>query len=246
MTTKHAASKIIGTKKVGVDTVDPFKFGNPRAMTPAMREVLRKSIDELGYLQPVMVRAVGTGRKTRYEILDGHHRYDDIKARGQTEIEVLIVDVPSDADARKLALSLNRIGADWDPEKLSEYVEKMLSEGIATTEDILSTTGFASDELEQLAREGTSFLDSFIKQNTPPDEPDEPSETGGGKGSGAAAPDTQASGDRVKINFVATPSQHAAIYDAIKIVRKKDPDLTAIQALANVCASYTESVSKRH
>lgn len=237
-------SRIVGTKRVNVDAVDPFRFGNPRAMTDAMRDVLARSIDELGYVQPVMVREVRNGRKTRYEILDGHHRYDAVKTRGGAEIDVLVVDVPDDAKARKLALALNRIGADWTPEKLAEYVDSMLADGIATPADILATTGFAADELEQLASLGTGFLDDIVEDGKRA--ASERDSDGGGKGSGSAAPETQASGDRVKISLVATPGQHKAIYAAISIARKKNPDLTAVEALAQVCASYETAMTETH
>lgn len=228
-THKKVQSKIVGTRRVKIADVDPLRFGNPRAMTDRMRATLTRSIDDIGYVQPVLVREVKLDGKTRYETLDGHHRFDDIKARGESEIDVLVVDVPDDKKARKLALALNKISSDWTPDKLDTYVEEMLSAGIDAA-DILATTGFTGEDLEQLARAGTAFLDDFANQSPSDD------------GDGGAAPGTQQSGDRVKISLVATPKQHATIFAAIKTMRSGDDDLTAVEALARVCALYQKTV----
>lgn len=235
-------SSIVGTRKVPVELVDPFRFGNPREMDAAQRAALAKSIEDLGYVDPVMVREVRDGKKSRFEILDGHHRYDFFKGRGDAKVEVLVVDVPDDAKARMLALSLNRIGADWKTDKLAEYVDAMLRDNVTDADAILATSGFGANELEQLARVGTSFLDEFLRD-------------GGGEGTATAqeeaeqnkgaTPDTLDSGDRVKIHFIATPPQHRAVYDAIKAMRTRDPEMTTIDALARICAEWFGADAER-
>ena len=229
-------SKIIGLRSVALNRLDPLRFGNPRTMPAAMRQTLRNALVEFGYVKPIIAREVGTGKKSRFEIIDGHHRYADIKEQGAVEVEILVVDIPDDGVARKIAMSLNRIGADWDNEKLAAYVDALITDTGTSIESILATSGFGADELEILSKIGTGFLDDIIAPvvSNSPDEIEDAAEIE------KVRPGTIESGDRVKLSLVCSPSEHAAIYAAIKRAKQLEPELTTVQALAKICKFYSE------
>jgi len=142
-------SRLKALKTVPVSSLDPFKFGNPRVMGDAMRAHLRTSMEELGVVQPIIVRE-SPGAPDRYEIINGHHRYDVMKEAGLPKAEVVVVDLPDDQKARALVLALNQISADWDQQALSSYVSSWLAENGDDGKWFQGVTGFSADEIEVL------------------------------------------------------------------------------------------------
>ena len=141
MATPAPVSRIRELRTVSMDLIDPLRFGNPHVMSDRMRGHLRASIGEFGIVEPIVAREVSG----RYEILNGHHRFAELKETGAVEIDVVVVEA-DDKKARAIALALNRITADWDYDALSRYVDDALKDG-AQADWLASVTGFGNDEI---------------------------------------------------------------------------------------------------
>ena len=99
-------------------------------------EKLKRSLEEFGYVEPVIWNA-RTGH-----VVGGHQRLKVLRELGETEIDCVIVDLP-DAQEKALNIALNKISNDWDKEKLAELLEDLQSTDIDMT-----VTGFDSAELD--------------------------------------------------------------------------------------------------
>jgi len=232
MTTTTLSAPVSRIKKlaeVPLDKIDGFAAGNPRVMQAGMKAVLHSSLHEFGVVEPIIVREGKT--KGRYEILNGHHRYDELKTSGAAKVHVVIVDVTDDTQAKALVLALNRISADWDYAGLTAYIDEMMAQdpSKATADWIVKTTGFTSVEIEQLAAAGTSFLDDMT---APP--PGGTNETG--HGPAAALPPSEFLNFSVSL----TKEQNLTVLAALKQSKKKDGGTTA-DALARICETFTDT-----
>lgn len=115
----------------------PIKPGTPRF------EKLKRSLDELGYLE-VIVFNERTGH-----LVNGHQRVTVMEAMGLTEAEMSIVNM-SEYDEKKLGIRLNKIKGRWDYSKLAD-----LFNGFSMDEALL--TGFDSDEIALILAKGDDF-----------------------------------------------------------------------------------------
>ncbi len=88
--------------------------GNWRSHPPAQRKALAGLLDQVGWVQDVVVNR-RTGR-----LVDGHLRVELARTRGETSVPVLFVDLAEDEEALVLA-SLDPLAAmaGTDPEKLA-------------------------------------------------------------------------------------------------------------------------------
>lgn len=113
---------------------------NPRRMSEEMKEKLKKSIEEFGYVEPIVWNA-RTGR-----IVGGHQRYDALMdLYGEDyEVEVVVVDLSED-DEKVLNIALNAIRGDWDMSKLRQVFEEL---SIDEIEDL----GFDEAEVEKILK----------------------------------------------------------------------------------------------
>lgn len=102
-------------------------------------EKLKKSIESFGLVEPLVMNKNGT-------LIGGHQRLKILKERGDTEVDVSVVDL-TDAKEKALNLALNKIGGDWDPTKLKDLLIDDLDTGAFDIE----LTGFDLEEIEQLA-----------------------------------------------------------------------------------------------
>lgn len=128
---------------------------NPRTMNDQQLDATCRSIVEFGFVDPIAVRAE-TG-----EILGGHQRVKAVhrllagqfKVKGKAikfalppeGLPVTAVYGLSDTQAKKLNLALNRIGGDWDNEKLARMIDEIANDN-QSVDDMLST-GFTPAEI---------------------------------------------------------------------------------------------------
>ena len=125
--------------------LDPL---NPRVMPNAERAELAGSLEQFGFLQPVIAR--GSDRL----VIGGHQRIEAARQLGWTEVPVIWWE-GSDQDARAFNLALNKIQGSWDEAKLADVLAELAGveslqealRGFDTTETALA--GF--DEREVLA-----------------------------------------------------------------------------------------------
>ena len=136
-------------KSININELKPAEY-NPRIdLKPGDKEFekIRKSIEEFGYVDPVIANKDGT-------IIGGHQRYKVLKDMGFTEIQCVIVDVDKEKE-KALNIALNKISGDWDKDKLKVLLSELQGIGLA------EITGFDIAELGMLGVQEDVVEDDF-------------------------------------------------------------------------------------
>ena len=115
---------------------------NPRHITPEAMESLKKSIDEFGYIDPIIVNRVNK------HIVGGNQRYECLKALGYNEIDVIFIEEPDINREKAINIRLNNSSGDWDIGKLDTIFEDLEIKGFD-----LTLTGFATENLQPFENE---------------------------------------------------------------------------------------------
>lgn len=128
---------------------------NPRAdLKPGDPEYekIRRSIEEFGYVDPIIVNKDGT-------IIGGHQRFKILLAAGKTEAEVSVVDLDKTKE-KALNIALNKTGGEWDMEKLKELIGEIDLSNLDAT-----LTGFDAEEIKDIVGEiDTSWFERKDKE----------------------------------------------------------------------------------
>jgi ParB-like chromosome segregation protein Spo0J len=114
--------------------------GNPRIITADELRKLKRSLKQYGFTDPVIVYA-GPDKKHVGEIIGGHQRVRAAKELGIKKVPCVLWKGDY-RKARALNVDLNRIGGDFDYEKLVSFAEGL--------EDYL--IGFSPEELKELVQ----------------------------------------------------------------------------------------------
>jgi hypothetical protein len=101
-------------------------------------DALKRSLDRWGAVEPLV-----WNRRTG-NLVAGHQRLKILLARGDTEVEVSVVDISLDEE-KALNVALNRIEGEWDTPKLMELLGEIQTAGLDPT-----LTGFDHDSLSAL------------------------------------------------------------------------------------------------
>ena len=136
-------------KSINIEELKPAEY-NPRLdLKPGDKEFekIRKSIEEFGYVDPVIINKDGT-------IIGGHQRYKVLKDMGYTEIQCIVIDVDKDKE-KALNIALNKISGDWDKDKLKVLLTELQGIGLA------EITGFDIAELGMLGVQEEVIEDDF-------------------------------------------------------------------------------------
>ena len=135
---------------------------NPRKATKRESEQIRKSLEEFGTVEPAVVN-MHPGRE--YTIIGGHQRVQAAKDLGWTEYPCSLVNLPLAAEKR-LNLKLNKIGAQWDADKLTRFfdTDTLLDCGFTQFDLNLKLSAIAHKDLglPDLGKEATQLVpDSY-------------------------------------------------------------------------------------
>lgn len=131
---------------------------NPRIMDEDESYYLKNSIDQFGFVDPIIVSL----REDQYKIIGGHQRYDILLEKymetGENEFLYLVrlgdigwvfpevdLTVKSDEHEKALNIALNKISGKWDEPKLEELLFE-LSESQLDFE----LTGFDESDIGEL------------------------------------------------------------------------------------------------
>lgn len=108
--------------------------------TPGYRR-LERSLREFELVQP-LVWNERTGH-----LVAGHQRLEILKARGATDVEVVVVNLtPAREKALNVALNNSLVGGEWDAGRLIDVVQELQ----ASPDIDVALTGFDGDELRDL------------------------------------------------------------------------------------------------
>lgn len=107
-------------------------------------EKLKRSIEEFGYVEPVIVN-----KQTGYTIVGGHQRYKVLKHLGHTEVDCVVVDLDEQKE-KALNIALNKISGSWDEGLLSALLKDLEQGGMD-----IEITGFDIAEIKELFGSGS-------------------------------------------------------------------------------------------
>lgn len=122
---------------------------NPRKISDEVLSKLKRSIEEFGYIEPIIIN------KRTMHVVGGNQRLKALNDLGIEEVEAVFVDL-DDAREKALNVALNKITGEWDYPKLKDLLEEL-----DTGEIDIELTGFDMVEIEQLM---TQF---YIPDNEP-------------------------------------------------------------------------------
>lgn len=112
---------------------------NPRQITEEELKKLETSLNEFGYIEPIIVNDVNN------HIVGGNQRVKALKQLGYDEVDVVYVHIEDLAKEKACNVALNKISGDWDNDKL-----KVVLEEIELSPLDVSLTGFDEIELTEM------------------------------------------------------------------------------------------------
>ena len=111
---------------------------NPRKISDEVLSKLKRSIEEFGYVEPIVVN------KRTMHVVGGNQRLKVLRQLGIEEVQAVIVDL-DDTHEKALNIALNKINGEWDLPLLKDLLLE-----IDTGEIDTEITGFDMPEIEEL------------------------------------------------------------------------------------------------
>jgi len=145
---------------VPINQLRPFG-GNPRKISEKGLHKLKRSVEEFGFVNPILVQ------KGTNIIIAGHQRLKAAKAAGLTEVPVVWLDMDA-VTAKAYNIADNRLQdeAEWDFTPLADLLTEL-----DTGAFDLTLTGFDADELEQMMNYTPA---GEVQEDEVPEPPEEP------------------------------------------------------------------------
>lgn len=145
------------------DALRPFA-GNPRKISLRGLEKLQRSVEEFGFINPIIAQ-----RGSRM-VIAGHQRLKAAQAAGLTEVPVVWLDV-DDVTAKAYNLADNRLQqeSEWDFAPLADLLQELDTGAID-----LTLTGFDEDELRRMMEWAPEPEPGELVEDEAPEPPEEP------------------------------------------------------------------------
>lgn len=127
----------IRTERRRLNEIFPADYNPRKDLQPEDEEWknIARSLAEFGYVDPIIINQDGT-------IIGGHQRAKVMQAMGHTEADVVVVDMGK-SDEMALNIALNKIGGQWDLDKLKDALQD-----IDTSSLDIKVTGFSEGEIQ--------------------------------------------------------------------------------------------------
>jgi len=123
---------------------------NPRLISSIEFDSLKKSLQEFGFVEPLVVNTREhesfKPAEKMWIIVGGHQRFEAAKKLGYKEVPVVFVNLNKERE-KILNLALNKISGDWDNDKLAEILYELTQEDEIPEADIL---GFSHEEISAI------------------------------------------------------------------------------------------------
>lgn len=125
--------------KLKIDSLIPADYNPRKKLKPGDSEFekIKNSINEFGYVDPVIVNKDLT-------VIGGHQRISVLKTLGFTEIDCVIIDIDKTKE-KALNIALNKISGEWNTELLADLIKDL-----QTLDYDISFTGFDPPEIDEL------------------------------------------------------------------------------------------------
>ena len=129
-------------KKLKIDLLVPADYNPRKKLKPgdAEFEKIKNSINEFGYVDPVIVNKDLT-------VIGGHQRISVLKTLGYEEIDCVVIEVDKTKE-KALNIALNKITGEWNKELLADLIKDLQDLDYDT-----SFTGFEPPEIDALFNE---------------------------------------------------------------------------------------------
>jgi ParB-like chromosome segregation protein Spo0J len=135
-------------KQIDINKLNPATYNPRKDLQPgdAEYEKLKRSIQEFGYVEPVIVNS-------DFTIISGHQRYKILKDMEPylEKIDCVVLDVDKTKE-KALNIALNKISGEWDQELLKVLLKDL-------DKDVLELTGFDDAEIERLLNDVETIID---------------------------------------------------------------------------------------
>jgi DNA modification methylase len=128
-------------RRIPISKINPAPYNPRKDLKPGDSDYakLERSIDEFGCVEPLV------WNKQTGHLVGGHQRFKILIARGAAHVDVSVVDLPL-AQEQLLNIALNRVGGDWDRDKLAQLLDDL-----SKAPDLdLGLSGFDSSDTEAL------------------------------------------------------------------------------------------------
>jgi DNA modification methylase len=131
-------------QSIAVTKINPAPYNPRKDLKPGDPEYekLLRSIEEFGCVEPL----VWNSRSKN--LVGGHQRFNVLLARGQTKVDVSVVDLSPERE-KALNIALNKISGDWDPRKLAELLDEL----VHVPDFDIALTGFDVPDVKALIAE---------------------------------------------------------------------------------------------
>ncbi|MTI71072.1 MAG: DNA modification methylase [Firmicutes bacterium] len=126
-------------KKLNIDSLIPANYNPRKKLKPGDPEFekIKNSINEFGYVDPVIVNKDLT-------VIGGHQRISVLKTLGYKEINCVVIGIDKTKE-KALNIALNKISGEWNKELLAELIQDLQS-----LDYDVSFTGFEPPEIDHL------------------------------------------------------------------------------------------------
>ena len=123
----------------------PAEYNPRKDLKPgdAEYEKLKRSIEQFGYVEPVI------WNKVTSRVVGGHQRLKVLLDMGMTEVDCVVVEL-DDEKEKALNIALNKISGEWDKDKLA-----LLIADLQGADFDVSLTGFEPAEIDDIFKEST-------------------------------------------------------------------------------------------
>ena len=130
-------------EKLKVGQLLPADYNPRKDLKPgdAEYEKLKRSIEQFGYVEPVIWNKV-TGR-----VVGGHQRLKVLLDMGITEVDCVVVEMDEEKE-KALNIALNKISGEWDKDKLALLIADLQGADFDVT-----LTGFDLEEIDDLFKD---------------------------------------------------------------------------------------------
>jgi ParB-like chromosome segregation protein Spo0J len=127
----------IRTERRRLTEIFPADYNPRKDLKPEDEEWknIARSLATFGYVDPIIINQDGT-------IIGGHQRAKVLQAMGHKEADVVVVNMEK-SDEMALNIALNKIGGQWDLDKLKDTLQD-----IDTSSLDIKVTGFSEGELQ--------------------------------------------------------------------------------------------------
>lgn len=131
-------------RQIPIDQINPAPYNPRKDLQPGDPEYkkLQRSLDEFGCVEP-LVWNLRTGH-----LVGGHQRFKILRARGDTELDVSVVDLPVEGE-KALNIALNKISGEWNEKLLAELLDEL----VQLPEFDIEVTGFDVPDAHVLIEE---------------------------------------------------------------------------------------------